>query len=71
MSMGHDEEVEEEREEASVKLPGLFLLGLPLQGATLLTPCGFTTSLTEDAGTVRGEGDAAGERGGGACAGDV
>ena len=61
-----EEEVEEEREEASVKLPGLLLLGLPLQGATLLTPCGFTTSLTEEAGTVRGEGDAAGERGGGA-----
>ena len=66
MSMGHDEEVEEEREEASVKLPGLLLLGRPLQGATLFTLCGFTTSLTEEAGTVRGEGDAAGERGGGA-----
>ena len=66
MSMGHDEEVEEEREEASVKLPGLLLLGLPLQGATLFTPFGFTPQLTEDAGTVRGESDVAGERVGGA-----
>lgn len=54
-----------------VWLLNLLLLGLPLQGATLFTPCGLTTSLTEETGTVRGEGVGGGERGAAVEAGAV
>jgi len=50
-------------EELLVRLLNLFLLGLPLHGATLFTPCGLTTSLTAETGTVRGEGVGGGEGG--------
>lgn len=52
----------EAEDEVFVRLVNL-LLGLPLHGATLFTPCGLTTSLTAETGTVLGDGVGGGERG--------